>query len=144
MKRIVRSCGGQMTVEAMVALPAMIAIALIVVNALLFFDACATFDRQMRFAVCIYATAPAHGAGQGASQGLVQQAVQDACNRDYLAVSVGVRGHAPGWVTYTGELRFTPTLFGRAFSGSVFGVALPSITHTTELTIDPYRPGAIV
>ena len=133
-----------MTIEAMVALPALIAVAVIAVNALLFFDACASFDRQFRLAVTTFATSPAHGEGQGAAMGRVEQSLEQAIDEEYLDTEVSVSGHSPGWITYTGELRFTPTLFGHGFSGSAFGVSLPPIVHRAELTIDPYKPGAIV
>lgn len=135
---------GQMTVEAAVAFPALIAIAIIMLNALLFFDACSAFDRQFRLAVTTYGTSPSHGEGPGACLGSVDAAVKESLEGDFLESSVTMSGHAPGWVTYTGELRFTPTLLGRSLSGSVFGVPLPPIVHTASMTVDPYRPGAVV
>ena len=122
----------------------MLAIALICVNALLFFDACAVFDRQFRLAVTTYATSPAHGVGQSGGQGLVQSALDEVFDADYIQTSVSVSGASPGWVTYSGKLDFTPTLFGRSFSGNAFGVSLPPLSHSVSVTIDPYKPGALL
>ena len=133
-----------MTVEAVVALPVMLAIALISMNALLFFDACAVFDRQFRFAVTTYATSPSHLVVQNGGQGLVQSALDEVFDADYVQTSVSVSGASPGWVTYSGKIDFTPTLFGRPFSGNAFGVSLPPLSHSVSLTIDPYKPGALL
>lgn len=135
---------GQMTVEFVVAFPVMLMIAVIAVNALLFFSECAAFDRLARQAVCTYAAAPGYGQGAGQAAANIETDLRQQFDREYLQVSVSTEGHAPGYVRYTATLYFTPTLVGRPFSGSVFGVAITPLRHSTHLTLDPYKPGAII
>lgn len=135
---------GQMTVELAVCIPVLIAVALVVFNAMLFLENCAAFDRLARDAVRVYAATPAHGQSRSDSAVLVQSQLEEAFSEDYLSVSVQVSDKAPGFVTYTATLQFMPTLFGRHFSGTVFGVSIGVLSHTTQLVIDPYRPGVIV
>ena len=133
-----------MTVEFVVAFPVMLAIAVIAVNAVLFFSECAAFDRLARQAVCTYAAAPGYGQGTAQAAASAEADLRQQFNRDYLDVSVSSQGHSPGYVRYTATLSFTPTLVGRQFSGSVFGVSITPLRHSTQLTLDPYKPGAIV
>lgn len=135
---------GQMTVEFVVALPAMLAVAVVTLNAVLFFSECAAFDRLARQAICTHAAAPAYGQSSAQVTGIVESELNQQFDRDYLQVSVAAEGHSPGYVRYTATLAFTPTLVGRSFSGSVFGISITPLLHRTQITLDPYKPGAIV
>lgn len=139
-----RQTRGQMTVELAVCIPVLIAVALVVCNALLFMENCAAFDRHARDAVRVCAASPAHGQTAAEGAALMQARLAQAFSQDYLSVSVSVSGAPPGFVTYCATLHFTPTLFGRSFSGAVYGLVCGSLEHTTSLTIDPYRPGVVV
>lgn len=143
-KRCFREEKGQMTVEFVIAFPVMLAIAVITVNAVLFFSECAAFDRLSRQAVCTYAASPGYGQSSAQVAAEVQASLEQQFDRDYLDVSVQVQGKSPGYVRYIATLSFTPTLVGRSFSGSVFGVSITPLTHSASLTLDPYKPGAIV
>lgn len=140
--RFIQGENGQMTIELMVALPVLIAVALIAVNAMTFMNACAAFDRQARDAIRVCASSPTYGVGTSAAAADIEAVLDAAFPEDFLAVSVASAGRSPGYVRYTATLRFTPTLFGRAFSGSVFGVTMMPIEHETSLVLDPYKPGA--
>lgn len=144
LKRCFREEKGQMTVEFVIAFPVMLAIAIITVNAVLFFSECAAFDRLSRQAVCTCAASPGYGQSSAQVAAEVQASLEQQFDRDYLEVSVQVQGKSPGYVRYIATLSFTPTLVGRNFSGSVFGVSITPLTHSTSLTLDPYKPGAIV
>ncbi len=135
---------GQMTVEFVIAFPAMLVIAVIAVNAVLFFSECAAFDRLARQAVCTYAAAPGYGQGSAQAAAEVEASLRQQFDRKYLDVSVQTQGHSPGYVQYVATLYFTPTLVGRNYSGSVFGVSISPLQHSTSLTLDPYKPGAVV
>lgn len=142
--RNLSAMAGQMTVEFVVALPVMLVVAVVAVNAVLFFSECAAFDRLARQAVCTYAAAPGYGQGGAQAAAQVESSLRQSFDREYLDVAVQVQGRSPGYVRYTATLSFTPTLVGRSFSGSVFGVSISPLRHSTSLTLDPYRPGAIV
>lgn len=142
-RRTGRSQRGQMTVELAVCIPVLIAVAFVVFNAMLFLESCAAFDRLARDAVRVYAATPAHGQSPSDSASLVQSQLEEAFSEDYLSVSVQVSDKAPGFATYTATLQFTPTLFGRRFSGTIFGVSIGALSHTTHMVIDPYRSGVI-
>ena len=139
-----RNKSGQMTVEFVVAFPVMLIVAVVAVNAVLFFSECAAFDRLARPAICTYAAAPGYGQGSGWAASAIEADLRQQFDRDYLRVSVSSEGRAPGYVRYVATLDFTPTLVGRQFSGSVFGVGITPLRHSTQLTLDPYKPGAIV
>lgn len=139
-----RATRGQMTVELAVGIPVFIAVALVVFNAMLFLENCAAFDRQAKDAVRVYATAPAYGQGIGDSAALIRASLEESFSADYLSVAVYTQGSSLGFTTYTVCLRFTPTLFGRGFSGTVFSVVLAPIEHRTQLTVDPYKPGVVL
>ncbi len=133
-----------MTVELAAGIPVFIAIAFVVFNAMLFMENCAAFDRLAKDAVRTYAASPAHGQTLDDSVALVQESLRRSFSYDYVSVSVEAHKSALGLATFTATLRFTPTLFGRSFSGSVFGVDMWSPSHAVQMTVDPYRPGVVV
>lgn len=135
---------GQMTVEMAVVFPVLIIVAAIAVNAVLFFSECAAFDRLARQAVRVYATAPAYGANADTCCAAVEQELQAAFDRPYVQASVSRSPAALDFDTYTAVLEFSPTLFGMGLRDSVFGVALPCLTHTVTYTVDTYRPGVLL
>lgn len=139
-----RATKGQMTVELAVGIPVFIAVALVVFNAMLFLENCASFDRHAKDAVRIYAAAPAYGQGASDSAALIRASLEESFSADYLSVAVYMQGSPLGFTTYTACLWFTPTLFGRGFSGTVFSIVLGPIEHTTQLTADPYKPGVVL
>ena len=142
--RVRGDCEGQMTVEFVVAFPAMLAIALVAMNALLFFSECASFDRLARQSICVHAAAPAYGKGGGQIAADIQSELQASFDREWLQVEVEASGASLGHARYTATLGFTPTLFGRSFSGNAFGVRISPLEHQVSMVVDPYRPGAIV
>lgn len=139
-----KNASGQVTVEAMVALPVVIAVAVITVNALVLLGECAAFDRLARDAVRAQATAPAYGESTASCAARVEGELAARFDAAYESVSVRTEGRSPGYVRFVARLEFRPNLFGRPFSGSAFGVQLAPIAHETALTIDPYKPGAIL
>lgn len=144
LKKVMRCQCGQMTVEFVIAFPTLLIIAVISMNAMLFFSECAAFDRLARQAICVHAAAPGYGQGSAQVAAQVQSQLQQQFSKDWLQVQVASSGHSPGYVTYTAELDFTPTLVGRSFSGSVFGVTVSPLRHQVSMTVDPYKPGAIL
>ncbi|MBQ9067537.1 MAG: hypothetical protein IJ131_00530 [Eggerthellaceae bacterium] len=139
-----RSERGQMTVELAVCIPAVIAVALVVFNAMLFMEHCAAFDRIAKEAVRLCAASPAHGQGPADSEALVRDFLRASFSEGYLDVDVESSSGVLGFAEYKAVLRFTPTLFGRSFSGAVFGVRIGQVSHEVSFTIDPYRPGVVV
>ncbi len=135
---------GQMTVEFVVAFPAMIAIALIAVNAGLFFSDCASFDRLFRSSVCTYAASPAYEQGLEQSCSLVEGAIGDAMGRENLQFTVDSSGSGEGTVTFTGVMRFQPTLFGKGNLSGAFGVSFPALSHEEKISVCVYKPGLVV
>ncbi|MCL1797823.1 MAG: hypothetical protein FWG24_05895 [Eggerthellaceae bacterium] len=134
----------QMTVEFVVVFPILIIVAVIAVNALLFFSECAAFDRIARDAIRIHATSPAYGQTTEQSLAQIEQTLKTQCDKDYLDTNIVVSGSTLGHVTYTVELVFSPTLFGRGIRSAVFGVAMPQLHHAVTMTIDTYKPGVLL
>lgn len=137
---------GQMTVELVAMIPVIIAIAAIAVNALLFFSECAAFDRVARNAIRIQAAAPAYGQDVQESCALVLATVEDSmrlAEKDYLEADVAASGSSGAKTTYKATLLFSPTLFGLGLKSSIFGVSLPRLEHSTELSVETYRPGML-
>ena len=135
---------GQMTVELAVAMPVLIIVAVIVVNAMTFFVDCAVFDRAVRDSVRAYASAPAYGEGPGQSCALVEQAVRDAVDQPNVEISVSHGTVGFDFDQYTAVIEYRPTLFGLGLRSEVFGVALPTLSHSTSYVVDTYKAGVIV
>lgn len=135
---------GQMTVELAVAFPVLLVVAVIAVNALLFFSECAAFDNASRDAVRVCAASPAYGQGIEQSRAQVASVLSEAFDRPNVEASVAVEGASAGHTTFTSTLHFSPTLFGLGLKTSVFGVALPPLTHSVSFTVDCYKPGALI
>ena len=133
---------GQTTVGLVVILPVAIAVAAIAVNALLFMSECAKFDRVARNAVRVCATSPAYEQGLAQSTAAID-AIIDAEMGEGAECSVAVRGGGAGFATFTATMAYEPSLFGASLRGSVFGVALPRLTHETSITVDAYKPGML-
>ena len=139
-----KSEAGQMTVELAVAFPVLIIVAVIAVNACAFLVDCAVFDRVAHEAVRVHATSPAYRQGAAQSCALVEQEVRDAVDADNVEISVtyGSAGH--DLQRFTATLQYFPTLFGMGLRSEVFGVALPSLTHSTSYVVDVYKPGVVI
>ena len=139
-----RRSQGQMTVELAVCIPVLIAVSLVVCNAMLFLENCASFDRLAKDAVRVYAASPAQGQSAADCAALVQESLSKSFSQDYLEVDVQCAGTSGGCMCYSASLRFRPTLFGRSFSGAVYDVFLRPLEHTTQLVLDPYKPGVLL
>lgn len=135
---------GQMMVELAVAFPVLIIVALIAVNALAFFSECAAFDNAFRDAVRVHATSPASGQGVEQSSALIQASLTSAFDANNEAARVSVEGASGGHVCFTGTLEYAPTLFGLGLRSTVFGIALPPLTHVSSFTVDCYKPGVLL
>ena len=139
-----RARRGQMTIELAIAMPALIIVAVIAVNALTFFADCAVFDRVAHEAVRVYATAPAYGQSAGQSCALVEQAIREAVDQPNIDVSVSHGTTGFDFDQYTAVIEYSPTLFGLGLRSEVFGVALPTLSHSTTYVVDSYKPGVVV
>lgn len=135
---------GQMTIELAVAFPVLIVVAVIAVNALTFFSECAAFDNAFRDGVRVYATSPASGQGIEQSVALVQSDLAAAFDAPNEEARVSVEGAAGGHTRFTGTLEYAPTLFGLGLRSSVFGIALPPLTHAASIAVDCYKPGVLL
>lgn len=133
-----------MTVELAVAFPVLIIVAVIAVNALTFFSECGSFDNLFRDAVRVHATSPASGQGVDQSSALVQAGLSTAFAKANEQVSVSVEGVSGGHTRFTGTLEYWPTLFGLGLRTSVFGIALPPLSHEVSMTVDCYKPGVLL
>lgn len=132
---------GQMTVELCVVLPVVIAIAAILVNVMTFFGDCAEFDRIARNSVRFCSSSLPEGADASSVSGeIVSMISEEMGSTDVRCESSGVMG-GQGYVTYSLEYSYTPTLFGLPLRASVFGVSMPKIAHSIHMSIDPYSPG---
>ncbi len=138
-----RDDGGQMTVELALVLPAAIIVAVIAVNAMTFFSQCAEFDRVGRNAVRVYATSPAYEQGLDQSVALVKGATAESLGIDEGDLEVRASRIEGGYATFELELQYRPTLFGMGLRDEVFGIALPTLSHTTSITVDTYKPGMV-
>lgn len=135
---------GQMTIELACAMPVLLIVALLTVNALTFFGQCAVFDRAAQSAICTYAASPAYGQGASQSCARIESAIRDAMGTPNVNVSVTCSGAGRDLERYVATLSFSPTLFGTGLRSHVFGVSMPSLTHTTQLVVDTYKPGVII
>lgn len=142
MMKIARS--GQMTVEFVAMFPVALVIALTAVNAMLFFSECASFDREFRSAVCTQAVSPKYGQSVEQSCAIIEGQLAETYSEEHLAVTVSSEGTAGTTVKFTGELAFSPTLFGKGALTGVFGVSFPSLRHATSISVDVYKPGVIL
>lgn len=132
-----------MTIELCIALPALIVIAVIAVNGLTFFAQCAEFDRIARNAVRLYATSPEYGESKGDAVPKIAMLLDESIEGDNVSCDVQCTTSHEGYATYKMTLEFSPTLFDMGLRSEIFGVPLPRLTHSTALTVDPYRPGML-
>lgn len=142
---------GQMTVELCIVIPVCLIIAVIVVNSLTFFAQCAAFDRVGRNAARTVAAVPSDGATTAQMEadilGLVEEemeGIEVSCRSDGRVIGDGFSVDSLGYTTYVLTFEYAPTLFGLPLRGSVFGVDLPRLQHSTALTVDGYTPGKLL
>ncbi len=135
---------GQMTVEMAVAFPILIIVAVIAVNALVFVSECASFDRVFSEAVRVHASARAYGQSETGAIGEIRSDIERSFSEDNLAVDIQVENAGTGCRKYTATLQYAPTLFGLGLRDSVFGVALPCVSHSASYVIDPCKPGVFL
>lgn len=134
---------GQMAIELSVAFPVAIAIAVIVVNAATFFSYCSEFDRVARNAVRVIAASPEAGQDKSRAANRIESEIRTSLDASNTSCEVTVTTDAYGFETYKATLKYWPTLFGLGLKSSVFGVQMPSLSHVSKLTVDPYKPGKI-
>lgn len=134
---------GQMTVELCLFLPVAIVVAVIAVNAMTFFGECAEFDRISRNAVRTHAASPGYDEDSTEVSALVGAALDEAFSAENLSCEVSVSSDYQGLSTYEMTLSYQPTLFGMGLKSEVLGVAMPSLKHTSRLTVQPYKPGML-
>lgn len=139
----IKDRSAQMTVELCVVFPVAIILALIVVNAMTFFSYCAEFDRTARNSVRVNAAAPTHGEAPTSIVSKIEAELASSFSEDNLEVSVDSTTAGDGLATYRMTLDYSPTLFGMGLRSEVLGVPLPKLTHTSSLTVSPYRPGML-
>ena len=108
-----------MTIEFVVAFPVMLIVAAIAVNACSFFGDVAQ------------------------SCSLIEQELQQGGNAKNVQVQVSARSVAQGHTAFSATVRFEPTLFGAALNPQVFGVSLPTLSHSEEIVVDCYKPGVL-
>lgn len=135
---------GQMTVEMAVAFPILMIVAVIAVNALVFVSECASFDRAFSEAVRVHASARAYGQSEAGAIEEVRSDLERSFSEDNLAVDVRAENAGAGCRKFTATLQYAPTLFGLGLRDSVFGVALPHVSHSASYVIDPYKPGVFL
>ena len=135
---------GQMTIEFAVMFPVMLMIALVAFNSIMFLSQCAAFDRIFRESVCVYAPSPASDQASGQICAQINSELESFQEKDYLECTVASSAQSNGLTTYRGTLAYTPTVFGAYPLRQVFGVALPSIDHTVQMTVDSYKPGVFL
>ena len=139
-----RAESGQMTIEFVVALPVMLVVAVVAVNACTFFGICAGFDNDFRDAVRIRATSPAYGQDLAQSSTLIEEDLARACRAANVRARVEARAVSQGHTTFTGTVKYEPTLFGLGLRSEVLGVSMPALLHREEITIDCYKPGVLL
>lgn len=135
---------GQMTIEFAVMFPVMLMIALVAFNSVMFLTQCSSFDRIFRQAVCTYAPSPASDQAAGQICAQITGELDTFQEKDYLDCAVSSNAGSDGLSTYQGTLFYTPTLFGAHPLRAVFGVSLPPIEHTVQMTVDSYKPGVFL
>lgn len=142
-RRIART-SGQMTIEFVAFFPVMLIIAIIVFNSILFLSECAAFDRIFRESTSVLAPSPASDESADHICAQIETGLDRFTQKTYLSCDVSANGRSDGMILYSGTLFFTPTIFGAYPLRSIFGVALSPIEHTTQITIDTYKPGVFL
>lgn len=135
---------GQMTIEFVALFPMMLIIAVIAFNSILFLSECAAFDRIFRESVSVLAPSPASDESSDRVCAQVEEGLDRFTQKAYLSCGVSASGQSDGMIVYSGTLFFTPTIFGAYPLRSVFGVSLSPIEHTTQITVDTYKPGVFL
>ena len=134
---------GQMTVELAVTMPVLIIVAVIAVNACTFFYHCAVFDRISHGAARVYAASPAYGEGPEQACASIEQTLRTQLDAPNLEVDVAYSQVGADFDEFRATLSYQPTLFGLGLRSEVFGVALPTLEHTSVYVVDSYKPGVV-
>lgn len=135
---------GQMAVELAVVFPVVLVVALVALNALTFFSECAAFDVAFREGVRLYCTSPGYGKDSGQIQSNLEAHVVALCCADNESVAVWSTPKSWGYREYTGEFRYSPTIFSHTLDLSAFGVSLLPLTHKISFVVDSYKPGVVL
>ena len=46
-------------------------------------------------------------------------------------------------MTFSAQMYFEPTLFGKGRLSGVFGVSFPSLRHEEQISVSAYKPGLV-
>ena len=139
----IKSTSGQATVELAVMFPVVIIIAVIAINSLLYFGYCASFDRSFRQIVSATASSPAAGIDIGKLKSDIENQLNELYDEENLNFDVEVHAVDGGCHQYLATLKMFPTLFGLGLKSEILGIPLPSLNHSSQMTVETYKPGVI-
>lgn len=128
-------CKGQMAVELCAVIPVVMVIAAIVFNALTFFSYCAQLDREFRNATRVWVVAPPSSMDLHSAVEQLDYQVWFDPEGENPAISFAYEVDGGGLVTVTATMEYRPTLFGLQTRQELFGVRLPALSHTAQMTV---------
>ena len=149
--RVLGGDAAQATVEMAVTAPVLIVLALIVFNTMSFASAVARFDRVAPDIVLAHGVSP-EGDGGMAAVDAVESHLGDAMEGYDLEIEVTCEDAAAdgsmlslvgGLRTYRCTMRYAPWPSGLSIAGVDLG-APALLSHERSVTVDPWRPGAVM
>ena len=148
MRRLARDMRGQMTIELAVAFPVLLAVAVIAFNALQFFGLCALFDRVVDEEVRLHAISPNTGVTGFSACGAIERELQEFFQQEApncpVDLQISWQQAALDLDRFTATLDYHPTLFGLGLRQEIAGVSLPTLSHSTSIVVDCYKPGVFL
>lgn len=125
-----------MTVELCIVIPVVIIIAAIAFNAITFFGYCAEFDRLFRNETRVLVVAPPSGVDAASAVSQIDSDSWFNGAGGNPRAEISIESETGNVSTVKGELSYRPTLFGLETRQEVFGVPMPELKHSTQLTIE--------
>ncbi len=153
------SDAGQMAVELVVVIPVVLILAMISVNLVAFMADCARFDRLSAEAVRVLGVSPGYGgySAESCEQAIKEQLESSFSDSDHIEIEVDSVERSqigggeldgdgllvsliPSYREYTCTMEFTPPFF----PSGIFGVEIPSVSHSCSFVVDPFEPGGFL
>ena len=69
--------------------------------------------------------------------------LEESLSRDNLRFQVSSSGVEGGMVTFSAQMYFEPTLFGKGRLSGVFGFSFPPLSHGSQISVSAYKPGLV-
>lgn len=134
---------GQMTMELVYALPVFILLAFLVAQCVHVLNTCIAFDGYAHELARIEVVAPSSGVSSSEQARAIEQKLSKRFDSESVEVSTRIEELPLHHARAISSITIYPQFFGRSMPRDIFGMRLPSFTHSAQTVFTTYAKAGI-